>query len=115
MQEVLLRVIEKVCRRCSCRGKNERWELLTAATTFSTVFLAGEAEPAALVLNPFQESIVDDKDLGEDNETVLEDRKQDEAAAATKKKREEEALQSSYRTQKKAKRMKIKKRKKRKQ
>ena len=56
----------------------------------------------------FKESIVDDKDLGEDNETVLEDRKQDEAAAATKKKREEEALQSSYRTQKKAKRMKIK-------
>ena len=63
---------------------------LTAATTFSTVFLAGEAEPAALVLNPFQESIVDDKDLGEDNETVLEDRKQDEADAATKKKREED-------------------------
>ena len=41
----------------------------------------------SLCPNPFKESIVDDKDLGENNETVLEDRKQDEAAAATKKKK----------------------------
>ena len=68
------------------------------------LFQAREADPAV------KESIVDDKDLGEDNEIVLEDKKQDEAAAATKKKREE-ALQSSYMTQKKAKRMKIRKRK----
>ena len=37
--------------------------------------------------NSFKESIVDDKDLGEDNKTVFEDRKQDEAAAAATKKK----------------------------
>merc|ERR1712030_159235 len=33
--------------------------------------------------NSFKESIVDDKDLGEDNKTVFEDKKQNEAITAT--------------------------------
>ena len=47
----------------------------------------GERGGSCLFPNYFKESIVDDKDLGEDNKTVFEDRKQDEAAAAATKKK----------------------------